>query len=293
MSAPTIKVELDPGCTRPQNVFTVSAFSGPNILGHAYAKNIPALTDGGAASVQTSDWLASMPGHVSVVNATLPPGEVAQPLLFEIANGNGVLRYGVSEAVLGPTTFSLVPGFADALQGGFMISSNQGAARRTVEKRVTSGDISVDFATALPEIRDVQLDVTESMRPVIQWSSVTSLAMTDGGMIRLPFSGGWRQQWRVWNFIVPPHATSVKAPILPASATPWLPLAPEAGSSEFDPPRVVFIESDALPGYDAVRRDGAVLVPPSSQVAPEARVVLPTNGDLRFTAFQTYAPHAH
>jgi hypothetical protein len=293
VSIPMGHVTVNPGCTRPQNTFTISAASGSKFVGHAYAKNIPPMTDGGAVSVQMSDWLAPTPGHVSVVNATLPPGEVAQPLLFEIANGNGLLRGGESDSALGTATFSLIPGFADALQGGFDISTNNGAARRAVEKRVPSGDITVDFANALPEILNVQLDVTELMRPAVKWSSVTSLAVADGGMIRLPFSGGWGQQWRAWNFIVPPHATSVKAPILPDSAAPWLPPAPEASATEFDPPRVFFLESDTLAGYDDVRQRGAVLVPPSSRVAPEARVVLPTDGNLRFTSFQAFTSYAH
>jgi hypothetical protein len=89
---------------------------------------------------------------------------------------------------------------------------------------------------------------------------------------------------RSWTFIVPPTATSVTAPQMPAEASSWLP-DNDAGAPFFDDPEVEFGESDAIPGYREFRA-GEGLVVPNREPLEDMTLLMPTNATLKVTGWK-------
>jgi len=59
-----------------------------------------------------------------------------------------------------------------------------------------------------------------------------------------------------WTFVIPPDATSIEAPELPAAAAAWLPNA-----STFGVPSIAFVEAASIAGYDDVRAHPGATLP--------------------------------
>jgi hypothetical protein len=113
-----------------------------------------------------------------------------------------------------------------------------------------------------------------------------SLAATDAGVVTLLFDqvddAGVTEPID-WTFIVPPGTLTVTAPQLPASLSAFTPSA----TSVLQAPRAVFVESDLIPGYDAVRAAASsfgLSTVPTRFFFSGTLPALPANGTLRTTA---------
>ena len=275
------------GCYGPQNAALGRAFQGANVVGYAFAKGAPALpTDGGAQSVTLGAW--APPQLVDVAEANPPQGALVSTMLLEVASG---LSFPNHEQVVGnPNQFKVAQGFADAVQGVAIaeLDSQNGLARLLAARRVApAANLALDFAAALPAITDSTADVSSPRRPQIGWTSAAPLTASDGGAVRLRWFGQGEDSY-AWSFIVPPTATSVKAPAMPAEAADWLP-SDEAGATPFDDPQIAFAESDLLAGYRAFRATQGLVVPLVSPTA-DPSVALPQNGSLKISNFVKQIP---
>jgi hypothetical protein len=76
---------------------------------------------------------------------------------------------------------------------------------------------------------------------------------------------------------------------MPAEADPWLPLLPVDGGNQgasFADPSILFVEADIIPSYAAFRREAGRIIPTDDGYLRDSRAVLPSNGQIRATAYQ-------
>ena len=171
-----------------------------------------------------------------------------------------------------------------------MYPTNAAGARVTIAKRGAPAPTNdLDFATAPPVIDSATLDTSVTSQPSLAWTTLggASLATMDGGTIVL----SWYDQQETrgtWTFVVPPGAKSVKAPVMPKTVESFLPHGDnDAGAAvTFQPPVVLFAESDLLPGYAAFRKGAGLIIPLADSYQPEERAILPANGTLKLTSFR-------
>lgn len=277
-------------------ILPACATAAPAVLGRAidgndavlkYATAKPAASppaDGGAAAVTLGAW--TDPVSVTLTGTNLPTGLVTA----QWSDITGALLFthpADRELTSGQAVFEAPPvGFADAIQPSMIAELDAPAgARKTMTKRVApTTAVAFDFATALPTITGATLVATDPVRPEISWTSSTSLATADGGVVRVGFFDDRAPSFR-WSFVVPPGATSVKAPALPPEASDWSPRVGDAGSS-FDLPEITFVEADAFASAATFRSAAAVLIPAAS-AAPDTGFALSQDGAVRITYFQT------
>ena len=157
--------------------------------------------------------------------------------------------------------------------------SQRGAVRETA---APAASVELDYADLLPAIERAVVDASNPRRPVVSWEVAAPTTDTDGGLVRFSFSGpeGWEYSW---TFVVSPGATSVTAPAMPSEAESFLPPAPDSGvDAMFTTPKVLVIETDALAGYAAFRRQqGLVFGPEAIDLNDGTLPALPVNGTFR------------
>ena len=293
--AQVFEVILTGACAATPGAVLATSHDGaanPAIDGYSFAKNLLPVGDGGTVAVTTGAWAAPVDFTLSVTNR--PNADtLVDPWLTEIAGSIAFPNETFPTPQLdvnGNAVYKIPSGFADAQQYGFELGTFAGGnsfySRRVVGKRAapaTTG--TLDFADLLPELTSATIDTTDPVRPSITWQSAQSLATTDGGSVNLRWFAG-SDFYAAWTVIVPPSATTgtLKLPALPASASAWAPPATDGGQSPIQPPSVLFIESDALPGYDALRSVGGLAIPPLNAGGNILRdIALPTNGKVRIT----------
>jgi hypothetical protein len=125
-----------------------------------------------------------------------------------------------------------------------------------------------DLATELLPAIAGAWTTNASGRPQVSWSTAESLAGTDGAVMHLQWNQGTRTRDQI--VVVPPEATSpLLLPALPDALSDYR----TTTSSDFEPPRVMFVEADYLDGYNHLRRFGA----PSAEL-DDWFAIMPSNG---------------
>ncbi|MBS2019707.1 MAG: hypothetical protein JST00_42990 [Deltaproteobacteria bacterium] len=133
----------------------------------------------------------------------------------------------------------------------------------------------LDLATALPQLLTANAS-GGSAGLKASWTSAAPLTGSDGGWVKLLFyvsPDPDRSVYYDWTFVVPPSATSVSAPTLPADAAVEYPPAVAV--------KIAFAESTLLPSYKELK---SVPVFPS-RLTPTIDLgePLPADGTVRFT----------
>jgi len=266
-------------CARAQNAVLATGrpFQGAPTA-FAYKKGNPIVTDGGTGAITLDDWKSPAAFTLNVTNR--PAEGWFDASLLEIADGSPFENHWSNWDDNGAVTYSIAPGFADAYQASAMFEGQAGAERR-IAKRVAAGssNVTLDYATILPALESADLDTTNPRRPVITWTPTAPLTATDGGVIHFTFYS--QEVMRSWTLVVPGNVTTVTAPAMPTEAEDFLPHAEDAGvSSSFAPPRLMFVESDAIPSYASFRKQQGLLLDRSNRLP-----VLPADGTLRTTSW--------
>ena len=289
-----IPVFVGSSCTRPTAAVLARAF-GPvgnnSVLAYAFAKGKPPVpTDAGVGSVAVGPWLGAT--SVKVTPKNLPSQSSASAVLYEIADGLGILNETGSVTRIDPaTTYLVAPGFADAYQAGGRMSPNSalGSVVTIARRSAPAATNDIDFTGAPPAIDSATLDTTTIARPSAAWTTLggASLATMDGGAIVVSWYDQ-RESSGTWTFVVPPGSKSVKAPAMPNTAEPWLPHgANDAGAAvTFQDPMVIFAEADILPGYADFRKGIGLVIPLTDGYQPDARAILPANGTIKLTSYR-------
>lgn len=285
----TFDIPLYADCVKTLSSVLAYADSDGTPLRYAFKKsNAPPPPDGGAAPVALGPWVT--PAIVNVKPLNAPDAGQVFATLDDIAEGNaysnqtgaGVNRFGVAP-------FSVAPNFAEAQQATIRYSPpvGGGASKVIVGKRVNAPQtqIDIDFAGALPALDSASLTATDIKRPKVDWHAVAPLTAAKGGMILLTWFDS-RTDERSWSFVVPPSATAVTAPILPAEADAWAPQSATDASpgSSYAPPFVIFVDASVLPNAAAFRREAGRVIPYTDPATVETRAILPANGDLKITS---------
>ena len=267
-----IAIPLSRGCLNPTNsVLGIALGMNGDPIAAAYKKGIAApSTDGGVGAVTLGPWLA--PSTLTVTVANAPAGSI-DALVGEYSEGATYLSRTRSFEG-SSTTLPFAPGFAEALEPVVLAVNPTGGGIRTLIKRIPPGPaVAFDFATALPAILTGTNDRSNVARPVLAWTAESPLSGSDGGHVTF----AWSNQG--WTFIVPPTATSVKAPVLPPEAAAWL---PTSGAFTATAGQIIFADVDSVPSYDVFRKGAG-----RAFIGPDlfSGALLPQNGTLRTTTF--------
>lgn len=278
-----INLPVTTECTGPQNAPIVSATDdNGTLLGYAFKKNVAPPTDGGVVNVDNLTWVTNSTFTVNVLNK---PGIVgANARLLEIANNIATpnfTAFGLNGSDQAP--FKVAPGYAEFYQASTSAPGTVNGTERTLSTRLvgTATSVTFDYQQALPELSTMGVDDVDKKRPVFSWSSVSTLAGSDGGYVRamifLPTDDRTR-----WTIVVPPGATTgtVKAPVLPpAQAAIFLP-DPDAGFvGNWGQSEVLFAEADSLADYKAFKKFQGIV----NQAEGTPSGFLPANGSYKTT----------
>src|SRR5207237_480913 len=116
--------------------------------------------------------------------------------------------------------------------------------------QVDAGASNVDLGQLLPMIAGVTMDATDDVRPTVSWigDNDAGIAGIDGTLVSFGF--GTEGFHGTWTFVVPPTATSVRVPEIPAASSP---LTPDAGVGFDSIPLVASVEASFVPNYAALR----------------------------------------
>lgn len=217
-------------------------------------------------------WRSGISGGVSFgrgyVTPTYPSANTAQIIDSNVPRGFDAQQLDVVNATVNNTV------------------TPSALAITVLAKRVNSTVLTADASTLLPRITGTLTDVSTALRPRITWSAAASLAGADGGYVRIYWAGVGKIPPK-WTFVVPPGTTEVKAPALPKDLEG---LAPPAGTT-FSPPQIVFVESDQIANYDALRganfnRSFEATITRSGVQSSESFVpALPVDATVRATAY--------
>lgn len=273
-------------CFRPSMaVLGFALDANDNVLAFAGAKNVAPPAMNGSAPVVLPDW--SAPGSSVVTASNLPNGAVTRADFAVVANGATYRYLGTPTGTLeaGGVTFATPNNFADAMQSAVVAELDRGtsdyAAFALMRRENPAGTATFDFAQALPRVTSATLSTATASRPSVSWTSAAPLTSTDGGYVGLAWGilvNPDEMQNVRWTFVVPPTATSVTAPQLPADATSYKPPANGVRLSG-----ILFVESDLLPSYTQLK---ALPVMPGGDVsASDFSAPLPSNGNVRLSSY--------
>lgn len=253
-------------------------------LGFSFLKAQPIPT--AAVTINTLPaWSQNM--ATFALTATNVSGNTAEISLSQIADGAAWRDIQLATVTGGTAShsFQRFPGYADALQSDLAElepRANSRASYRTLGKRVaaTTASDSLDASQLLPAIDAVTIDETTQARPLVSWTTTGATTSADGGFVAFRWfdttDAGTVES--SWAFVVPPGATSVRAPALPAAIATWAP------QTQVIPPAVGFVESDLLATYADLRRMYAAFPLPDLQQGSPLPPTLPHAGTVRVTA---------
>ena len=259
--------------------------------GFAYSKTSVFPADGGTLDIDLDQtWSPTSTLDVNVTN--VPPG--VDPSDVEVEHDEYADGYPFAPYPYGPVvtadadagteslSYETYPGFADFVQSEARLSAQLFAE----DHRVVNGQniasrsdtipttVSFDLSQLLPQILSAGVDnVSAPLRPIVSWTPVGSLASADGTYVVLSDGESYS-----WTLVVPPSATQVQVPALPASVSSWAP-DPTVSFQVL----VATVEVDGVSGYAALRTTGTTFVPQAPPAAPP----LPKAGVYRSSIYST------
>jgi hypothetical protein len=286
-----LSVFLGPGCSAggkfPALVYSIDANAAVN--GFSFKKGNALAADAGATDVPLGPWSTTF-GTVTVGFTNAPQAQSIVVQQSELADRvSTAFRASIApDGGAGQSAFKSPTGFADAFQPQVNVYYPNTSAQASIcvmAKHVAAGanlTQSFDLAQLLPKIDGITIDLSTSTRPKVDWTSSGALTATDGGIVRIAGqhdAGDSGTEPIAWMFVVPPGTTSLTAPEL-TPGSPWTPNRPN-----FYDLNVVFVESDLLPSYDALRAgySSFVLADYANPLAM-ALPPMPADGSLRLTA---------
>ena len=285
-------ISMQPSCLRAKEAVLASATDvNGNLLDYAFAKAQAAPpADAGAAAVALGAW--AVPSAIGLTTQGVPDGAFANTSLVELANELPFENQtGVAATAPSTTTFEVATAFADAYQFGMQVRSPtlQGAIHSVGARVAPVASTTLAYASTLPAIDTVTPNTTNIGRPQADWTTLgnVSLATAKGGVVTFAWSDS-ADNAGTWALVVPPGSKGVVAPAMPTTLSVYLPhaAAGETSASNFEPPSVVFADSDLITDYAAFRAAVGVAFPldDSSNSAP--RVLLPATGKYELTGHQ-------
>ncbi len=283
VEAPTA-VALTPHCVTPKNAILVSAIQDLSqpYISYGWKKDItPPATAADAHTI--GNWTA--PTQVDLSATNLPASE-------EVAYQASSIVDEVPFFISGRRDFEdrvaleMPPAaFANVLQ--LTVAATVDTATRTILSFTRQGPhepVAFDFAQALPKVLAQNATLPAPHRPESTWTTERPFAgpdAVDGGVIHV----GWSVRLnpdtlvsRSWFFVVPPNATSVKAPELPSELLDAFTPATNFDPAEFELVSAVFTEGTQLQTY----KDFKSLVQRRSPLVDSVRP-LPAAGTFRRT----------
>lgn len=272
------------GCVRGGGALLVrAADDGDQTVAFAFKKPITLDPDGGALAATTGAWVAPVNVNLTVSNTTNISG---QGVFSQIASNTVFTSRGALGDTYSRAFQAAGPTFADGYNATASFAGASFSNQRIIGRRVPTSTTSVtlDANTLPPELTGSSLDEADKRRPIAKWTgSTTGLK---GGIVRLyyfnPMADG---ETTGWTLVVPPTATEVKIPALPASLDNILP-SPDAGASSWDAsPKVAFADSTLLPDYGTFRKIQGIVFPTVDEDAQLEDVVLPQAGDFKITSW--------
>jgi hypothetical protein len=276
---------LTEACIRPNTSVLVRADDGATVLSYSYKQGVVALTDGGSLGVAIGPWNDPQEAAISIANVA--QGATMNPELRELADGLTFPNPTGADDGNGHTVYKYANGFADAFQLGFRGAPEDGAAGSQIAigaRAMPGPTFTFDYASRLPSLTAATTDTATATRPTISWTSTKALSAADGGTVSIRWTSA-DQKTHAWTVIVPPaNATtgSVQVPALPPDKAAWAP----ADGVTLDPPDVLFVESDGLPGYAELRAGAGLVVPGALANDRLAEAALPINGTFRATSIR-------
>lgn len=271
-----------PGCLQAQNAVLATARDNGNVpIAFGFAKNVASPAAPNAVAVTTGAW--SAPLDVTLTTSNLETG-ISSAVILETVGRVGYRHDPTFYGEDGSATFKVANGFADGLQAYVTANPNDSASEVAFVRRVSApaaaGAFAFDFATALPLVVDAERVIGANPRRFdVSWVTAAPLTTADGGVVTIAFFTGQSAYFN-WTFVVPPNATTVKAPAMPTEAEAWLPRAESTGE-DFGLPRVLFVDADQIPNYKTFRQLRGKAV---NGVSPD-ELVLPANGTVKATSY--------
>ncbi|HEY2516442.1 MAG TPA: hypothetical protein VGI39_36480, partial [Polyangiaceae bacterium] len=306
--SPPLLFEVDPACQlRGQTSIVVQPLdaNGAPLAQFAVAKGIPLLDagideaggvpfsfgDAGYTNLATTEILFAngvpSTGFTSDANGYLILTELIGGLPLQ--NSTSFVLSQVDASTSNP--FTAHGNVAEAVQGEAQITdyTNGGTARTAIASRgpapADGGAAALDMSQLLPVFGGVAtVDSTDATRPILSWGSDAGApAGIDGAYAGVGWYG--TGQNGTWLFVVPPTATSVKAPALPDTLSAYGPNV-EAGTPYFPLTGAAYVEGTFIANYAQLRATFASLPTPLVNGNQATNVVppLPVDGTMRITA---------
>jgi len=205
-------------------------------VAYLFQRGNDVVTDGGVGGLAVNGTWSTTFGTWNLQATNAPASAPYATGYFSEVTG-GVMTWSSSNLDLSagdggvaPVTFTTHPGFADFVQSEIGVFDNTGGAYTAIATRAPapaqSGSATLDFAGLLPLVTDATADYqTDPAHPTVKWTYATGTGGSAGTLVTLQwsewdFDAGISTQ-KQWMFVVPPGATSLKAPSLPSANTAW------------------------------------------------------------------------
>ncbi len=254
-----VRIHFGARCVNSRGAITVRATAlSPDHepLAHAVRRDVSARGER-EVPVALAEWSDTWePFELVLVGA--PPG--ATGVALQCSQTVGALEFDLPMQLARldgrPVRFSFrtVPNLGASLRLIAMVGYGPTSAPDGVAfyvERVAAGARArtVDLRDALlPRIADVALSPIRTARPEVTWVASGDLSKTDGGVLRVAWRAGTSRH--EWWIVLPPTARSpLRFPELPDELAAFGP----GPTARFEPPRLLFLESDAVDGYRAMR----------------------------------------
>ncbi len=242
----------------------VGAVAGSSRL--AFAKRdglVPTGSSTSSLDVQTEPWKAASSTTFEKSSGALSSGQSLYGSLAARIGGESFLlaslKYDGDDA---PIAVEIPLGVADAFSTLATVGASSGDKAQVLSV-AAAGPFAISAADALPLITGTSMTPAGVAQFDVSWTAAGALSPADGGVLLLDLGAGKSANApsATWTVIVPPGATSVRTPMLPADVTDFLGHPSSVRT-------VSFLDSDDLDGYAAYKRVPTVWTGESPFVLP-------------------------
>ncbi len=284
-SAP-IPVDIYTQCDAPTQAIVarsvdVAALSKPH---YSWKKNVPAPPGAGITSVPLGPFAPGETVSVDLLNR-----QAGQTAIGELTDFVGELPfYGPLYLLFTSPQDSALDmppsGFADTRQVNVLVRgpTADGTSRSLIVRGAPKTSNPLDLAQLLPKLTSGTVSAANPARFELAWTSSATPSSVDGFVARVRYADPKVDEHYAWTFVLPPTASGVRAPKMPASAAAWL---PDAKRSLFNTPHVWMMDFDSMSTYEAFRTTGARVLPLDVQDTSEREILLPTSDRLRVSTY--------